>query len=235
MNESLYYRGAYATDETIYLVGGADFSVIAARSSEYAAGTDGVVEPGSWVLTSDTEDFEAQGVSHGMMLEFKGPKKPARDPVPGTYIKTEFFMAVDSVDGHTVTLRRPGEGAGKGNPPGGSVGLTGVHFEVKSFLPQLRDTADELNILFQADESLPYHGPADIQDAKVFRRVTAYRVLADAYATANRGDRGGDFDVKQAHYEGKFRDRIATVVVRWGAAGAETHPPTNRLGMRVSR
>jgi hypothetical protein len=215
----------YATDEQVYLEGPGDFGVIVPRSNRVARGTDGVfASTDLWTLTSISNDFGIQGVQPGMIVRLSGP---------GAVFATPEYMAVETVDDHEVTLRRPGLPAGIGQPPSPALGLTQVVFECLTLLPQIENAAFALNQQFSVDPNLAGRNPDNVYDQRVFRRLACLRVLYLQYMTLNRS-KAGDFADKQAHYHDEFQSELASAVVRWGTAGVD-QPPTTRFSARLSR
>lgn len=215
----------YATDEDLFIVGGADWSVIVPRSNRMAAGTDGAFAAGEpWDLSSASNDFEAQGVTAGMMVELKGPTTAYNPPQ---------FLAVETVDGDTITLRRPGSPTGEGLGPGPALGIGSVVFLIHSLKPQIENAAFHLNEAFAVDPSLANRKPSDIYDQRIFRRLTALWVLYQQYANLTR-TKAGDFSDKVAYYRHEYDQCLATATLRWGSSGND-QPPTTRFGMRLTR
>lgn len=215
----------YATDEDVFVVGGADWSVIVPRTNRYAAGTDGAFAAGSpWTLTSASSAFASQGVAAGMIVELKGPTTTYNPPQ---------YLAVETVGATTLVLRRPGAALNEGLGPGPSAGLTGVTFTIQSLKPQIENAAFELNERYSVDPKLSGRKPADIYDQRIFRRLTALWVLYQQYANLTRA-KTGDFADKIDFYRAEYEASLATATLRWGPTGND-QPPTNKFGMRLAR
>lgn len=215
----------YATDEDVFIVGGADWSVIVPRTNRYAAATDGVFSAGSpWTLASASTLFVTQGVKAGMIVELKGPTS--------TYTPPQ-YLAIETINANSVVLRRPGAPLNEGLGPGPAAGLTSVTFTIQSLKPQIENAAFELNERYSVDPRLSGRKPADVYDQRIFRRLTALWVLYQQYANMTRA-KTGDFADKIAFYKMEYEASLATATLRWGATGND-QPPTNRFGMRVTR
>lgn len=215
----------YATDEDIYNVGPGDFGVIVPRSNKVARGTDGVFASNDlWTLTSASSSFVSQGVVAGMIFRLYAPTSAYNPPE---------WMAVETVSAHGVTLRRPGLATGIGLPPGPTGGLTGISFDCLTLKPQIENTAFRLNEQYSVDPSLINRKPSDIYDQRIFRELTALRVLYFQYMTLNR-NKLGDFADKQKHYSDEYDVALASATLRWGATGT-SQPPTGRFSTRLVR
>lgn len=190
-----------------------------------AAGTDGAFAPGEpWVLASASNDFAAQGVTAGMMVELRGPTSTYNPPQ---------FLAVETVESGSIILRRPGSPTGEGLGPGPAAGLGSVTFLIHTLKPQIENAAFHLNEAFAVDPRLANRKPTDIYDQRIFRRLTALWVLFQQYANMTRA-KAGDFSDKLAYYRSQYDLALASASLRWGPVGGD-QPPTTRFGTRLSR
>jgi hypothetical protein len=216
----------YATDEEVLMTAGADFVAVCPRAFLFASGVDGAFSPSDpWTLASASVDFAAQGVAANMVLQLSG-NRPDWKGLGG-------LLAVESVAGGACTLRRAGEAAGVGQPPGPPGGATGVPFLVTSLRAPIEDVAFELNEMFSIDPALVNRRPEDLYDRRIFRRLTVFRVLENQYANSNRSN-DGDFVMKAEYYARRYREALSSATLRWGPTG--TSQAATRLGsMRLTR
>lgn len=218
----------YATDEDIFVESPADFGLLVPSSNAMAEGSDGAFSPSDrWTLTSASNDFGAQGVAPGMVIELKS--------VPGANspFKVNQFLAVESVSGSSVTLRRAGYDVGVGKPPGPPGGATGVPFKVLSMGPQIDNAAYVLENRYSVDPRIPNRDPGSLADQRVFRRLVALWTLYQFYLNDNRS-KEGDWAAKTKQYQQQYEDALDSAVVRWGPSG-QTLPDTTRFSTRVTR
>src|SRR5437762_9727881 len=120
----------YATDEDIAIRASSDFLLLCPRDQKLASGTDGMfASSGRWTLTSPTVDLASCGIAAGNVVQLLGPS--AYFKVPGE------TLVVATVATGALGLRRKGEAAGIGQPPGPPTGLSGVEFIVATLAPQI--------------------------------------------------------------------------------------------------
>ena len=99
----------YATDEDIAVRAGGDFVTLCPPWQQMAAGVDGFFSSGSpWVLSSTATSFAANGVAPNQVVWLTGPK--ANFPGGGQ------LLAIDSVSGSSIVLRRLHKDLNVGNP-----------------------------------------------------------------------------------------------------------------------
>src|SRR5580704_10785750 len=90
----------YATDEDILVKASGDFMTLAPAWQCMAKGTDGFFNSGQpWVLNSTAVNFATNGVTANQVVCLSAPK--SQYPGGGD------LLAIDSVSGNTITLRRP--------------------------------------------------------------------------------------------------------------------------------
>lgn len=216
----------FASDEQIYIEASSDWGVIVPRSSRAAYGTDGTIAKATpWTLTAPSNDFGDQGVQSGMVISLTAANGKPLAP-------TQFY-AIDTVSGTSVTLRRCGFATGLGQAPSPTTDLTGVTFEALTLLPQIESVAYALEEQYSIDPTLANRRPDDIYDQRVFRRLTACRVLFLRYLDANRSKQG-DFADKIKLWDDEYHRELDAAIVRWGPTGTR-QPPTTRFGTRLSR
>ncbi len=217
----------YATDEDVYVAAPGDFVLVVPKSSTLASGSDGVINPGTpWAFTSASNNFQAQGVTPGMILQLEG--------TPGVFKRPQ-TVAIDSVVGNVLTLHRCGFAIGQGMPPGPPAGATGISFTIASLYPQLEAAAFELDQQFAVDPNLPNRQPGNMTDQRIFRRMTALWVMIQLLISENRsGDDKGDWEKKIKRYQDLYDTALATATVRWGPTGT-SQESTTRFSCRLER
>jgi hypothetical protein len=219
----------YCSDEDILVHAGGDFAVLCPAWQQMAQGIDGVFAPGSpWVLTSASVDFGSNGVNPNQVVWLTVPKSQ--------YPGGGHFLAVDSVSGNSITLRRPYKDLNVGQPPAPAAGLTGVAFAINTLDPQSAEASYDLKQRFAIDDN-PVIGTQRasswIYDLQVLRVATIYSVLLERYTQETRTE-GGDFEKKVVRFRQKLDDALARVQVRWGPFGNSAEPST-LFGCKLSR
>jgi hypothetical protein len=219
----------YCSDEDILVHAGGDFGILCPAWQQMAQGNDGAFAPGSpWVLTSASVDFATNGVNPNQVVWLTAPKSQ--------YPGGGHFLAVDSVSGNAVTLRRPYKDLSVGQPPAPSAGLTGVSFTINTLDPQIAEASYDIKQRFAIDDN-PVIGTQRasswIYDLQVLRVATIYSVLLERYTQETRTE-GGDFEKKVVRFRQKLDDAMARVQVRWGPFGNSAEPST-LFGCKLSR
>ena len=205
-----YPATAYASDEDLAIRAAADFVQLCPADQCVARGVDGAFSAQSpWTLSSATVDFDAFGVAPGMLAVVTLPR--------GASGSFDEQLVVGSVAPGAITLRRKGQAAGVGQPPGLG-GATGRKFAVLSMLPQLIRASYDLNRRFGVDDLVLGRRKADLYDAAELVHATALTVLAWQYP-AQAGDAR---DGKDDGFRGKGRlagkeldDLLARVALHW--------------------
>jgi hypothetical protein len=216
MAEPVRLDAWYVTDEDIAALADGDFQVVAPRDVAAAYGTDGVIAAGSWSLVSNTVDFEAQGVAANMIIQLLDGSAG----IKGSGI----LMAVESVAGHSVTMRRIGQAVGWGQPPVRQ-GASAVEFVVATLGNLMESVAFALHQRYGLDPKFVTRAPSNVYDLRVFRNVTVYETLRRRYVSLNR-TKAGDFADKIKHYADEVNKELATITVRWGPDGMSQTPTT---------
>jgi hypothetical protein len=217
----------YSSDEAICVRATDDFDKLAPESNRLASGSDGDFDAlAPWVLTSVSVDFEESGVEPGHVVKLNktGSIKPAGD-----------FLAVESVAGGTVTLRRLGMDAGKGRPPGGS-GLSGVVFDIKTLNPQSESASYEINGKYGIDlANLTLRSSTYLEDVRQLERLCVEMVLRDRYRDmAKPADNGYDsWLMKSRDYERYVAETGRLVHLRWDQSSGQK--PSSIPSGRISR
>lgn len=207
----------YATDEDVLVLAPDDFEAVLPADTVVAMGSDGEFAPGSFTLTSLTNDFAAQGVVANMVVQLF--------ELPGQ--RSVVCMAVESVNENTMVLRRPGKPIGWGQPPI-RAGADGIEFKIATLAGIMEDIAYKLHQRYGVDPKYVCRSPENITDLRVFRRVTVFDTLLKRYISVNRS-KAGDFDSKIAHYAAMVQDELNTIAVRWGENGDAAPPTTGQV------
>jgi hypothetical protein len=206
----------FATDEEIYVRCTGDFGIIAPPSQMLAAGTDGVFAPGSpWILNSDTNNFQSQGVLAQTVVWLQGPAAVFRG--------TGIFLAVDSASGNALILRRPMQPLWAGMPPAPAAGITGVTFTIQTLYPQIEEASYYLKTRFMVDEAIAYRSSSwlykGVEDPyRSLRRLCILKVLVDRYTAEVREERG-DFEMKRRQFGVEYKELFGQVQVKFGPMG----------------
>lgn len=211
----------FCTDEDILIHAGGDFAVLVPPWQSQANGTDGVFDPSDrWTLTSASVDFQANGVASNQVVLLTAPKSQ--------YPGGGHFLAIESVSGNAITLRRPYKAPGVGQPPSPAAGLTGVSFNVSTLDPQIAEASYDIKQQFGLDDN-PLQGvqrsSSWVYDLQVLRVATVYTVLLERYTQETRSDRG-DFEKKVVRFRQKLDDALARVQIRFGPTGNSAEPST---------
>lgn len=232
----------YATDEDIALRASADYALLCPKDQKSAAGIDGAFGSADpWTLTSSSVNFGAQGVSAGQIAVLTRPAANFRSP-------GEAFV-VSSVNSGSISLRRKGQPAGTGQPPGASGGLLGVEFAILTLGPQIRSACYDLNRRFGIDDLVVGRRSADLYDSREIRQATVLTVLYRQYLDMSReaGDQTDVFAMKAVRLKAELDDLLGRVVVRWGPPNSASGtaqanlpywnviPPTSRFSTRLTR
>jgi hypothetical protein len=216
----------YATDEDIAVRAGGDFVTLCPSWQQMAAGSDGVFAPNApWVLTSTLTNFATNSVAPNQVVQLKGPASA----FPGGGA----LLAIDSVSGTSITLRRLHKDLNAGQPPAPVAGLTGVSFVINTLDPQTEEASFDLKRRFAIDENIYDRTSAFIYDLRDLRIATVLQVLLARYVAEARGDRG-DFPRKILLAKSDLDDVLGRVEVRWGKYG-NSEAPSQMWSGRVVR
>ncbi|MGP0063530.1 MAG: hypothetical protein ACLQGP_08030 [Isosphaeraceae bacterium] len=216
----------YCTDEDILVRAGGDFIMLCPPWQQMAVGSDGVFAIGNpWVLTSASVNFADNGVSPNQVAWLTAPK--TQYPGGGQ------LLAIDSVSGNSITLRRPHRDLNVGQPPAPSAGLAGVSFTINTLDPQSEEASFDIKRRFGIDEYITDRTSSWIYDLRDLRTATVLSVLYDRYTQENR-DKQGDFENKIRRIRQQLDDVLARVQVRWGPFGNSAEPST-LFGCKLSR
>lgn len=216
----------YCSDEDILVRAGGDFATLTPPYQSMAAGTDGVFASGTpWVLTSATINFQQYGVAPNQVIWLTAPK--------AVYPGGGQFLAIDSIAGNALTLRRPHKDLNVGQPPGPIAGVTGVTFAINTLDPQIEEVSFDIKRRFGIDENIACRTSTWVYDLRDLRMATVLTVLFERYTQENRSSKG-DFEAKIMRIQKQLDDVLTRVQVRWGPQGCSQEPST-LFGCRVSR
>lgn len=222
----------YCSDEDVFVRCTGDFAIIAPQSQQLAAGIDGYFNANDqWRLNSATNDFQLQGVQAQNIVWLKGPNQAFRG--------SGIFMAVDSVAGTSMVLRRPNAGLYVGMPPVSVDGLTGVTFEIQTLYPQIEEASYQLKqVKFMIDEAIAYRSSNWIykgaeDNYRILRSLCVLQVLIDRYTAEIREERG-DFELKRRTFGAEHKELMGKVQVKWGPYGNSAEP-TDIFSTRLGR
>jgi len=183
-----------------------------------ARGTDGAFANGiPWVLSSASVNFQTNGVQPNQVIALTGPK--SQFPGGGD------LLAVDSVSGSSITLRRPYKDLNVGMPPVPAAGLTSVTFSILTYDPQIASACFDIKRRFGIDENITFRDSSWIYDLQDLRMLTVLTVLYDRYTAELRSDRG-DWQRKMGHIRNLRDEVLDRVQVRWGPYGNSSEPST---------
>lgn len=181
----------YCTAEDVYQLAVGDYAIVRPEAQKVAAGVDGVFAAADrWTLTSASTNFETRGAKAGLVIELaKGGGRPSAKDT----------LAVSSVSGTSITLKRCGIDAGQGEPPAPSAGLSGVEFRIHTLDPQIRRVSSELNRDYGVDELVTGRRSSDLYDPTQLTYACALWTVRDLYLAAARSG-GRDADGLWAKY-----------------------------------
>jgi hypothetical protein len=208
----------YATDEDIAVRAGGDFITLCPPWQQMAAGTDGFFNSGSpWVFNSTATNFQSNNVAPNQVVWLSAPKSQ--------YPGSGQLLAIDSVSGTSLVLRRLHKDLNVGNPPAPAAGLTGITFAINTLDPQTEEASFDIKRRFAIDENIIARASSWIYDLRDLRIATVLTVLYDRYTSETRTDRG-DFAIKIQRIRQQLDDVMARVQVRWGPFGNSAEPST---------
>jgi hypothetical protein len=208
----------YATDEDIAVRAGGDFVTLCPLWQQMAYGVDGVFAANApWVLSSASVNFQSNGVMPNQVVQLTAPK--SQYPGGGQ------LLAIDSVSGSSLTLRRLHKDLNVGQPPAPAAGLTSVTFTVNTLSPQIEEVSFDLKRRFGIDENIIARASGWIYDLRDLRMATVLTVLHERYIAETRSDKG-DFARKVGLIKSQLSEILDRVQVRWGPFGNSAEPST---------
>jgi hypothetical protein len=208
----------YATDEDIAVRAGGDFITLCPSWQQMAYGIDGFFSPGSpWILNSSATNFAANNVSPNQVVWLSQPK--SQYPGSGS------LLAIDTVVGTSLTLRRLHKDLNVGQPPAPAAGLANVTFTINTLDPQTEEASFDIKRRFGIDENMVERTSSWIYDLRDLRMATVLSVLVARYTQEARGDKG-DFPRKLEQIKVELDQVLDRVQVRWGPFGNAEEPST---------
>ena len=146
---------------------------------------------------------------------------------------------VVSVAPGAVTLRRKGQTAGAGQPPGPSTGLAGVEFAIATLGPQIERACYDLNRRYGVDDLVTGRRASDLYEPREVCEAAVLTVLSRQYLAMSRetGEQGDAFAAKARLAKQELDDLLDRVVVRWASSTALGPSPatSSRFGTRITR
>jgi hypothetical protein len=201
----------FCSDEDCCVRASGDFITLCPSWQQMAYGIDGAFLNGfPWVLTSTSVNFGTNGVTPNQVVLLSAPK--TQYPGGGQ------LLAIDSVSGNSITLRRLHKDLNVGQPPAPTTGLTNVTFTINTLDPQIEEASFDLKRRFSIDENQAYRASSWLYDLRDLRMATVLSVLKDRYRSETRTDRG-DFALKANSISGALDDVMARLQLRWGPVG----------------
>ncbi len=216
----------YATDEDIAVRAGGDFVMLCPSWQQMASGIDGIFATNApWVLSSPSVNFQSNGVTPNQVVQLTTPKSQ--------YPGSGQLLAIDSVSGSSLTLRRLHKDLNVGQPPAPSSGLTPVTFTINTLDPQTEEASFDIKRRFGIDELIIDRTSSWVYDLRDLRMATILTVLHERYIAEARGDKG-DFVRKIQLISSQLAEVLDRVQVRWGPFGNSAEPST-LFGCKISR
>ena len=208
----------YCTDEDVAVRAGGDFITLCPSWQQMASGGDGYFAAGSpWVLHSTLTNFATNGVAPNQVVWLSGPKS--------NYPGGGQLLAIDSVSGSSIILRRLYKDLNVGQPPSPATGLTNVVFAINTLDPQSVEASFDIKRRYGIDENIADRGSGWIYDLQDLRMATVLTVLLERYSQEARGDKG-DFPRKIGYTKAALSQVLDRVQVRWGPQGNSAEPTT---------
>jgi len=216
----------YCSDEDIAVRAGGDWFLLCPGWQQTAFGGDGYFASGvPWVLNSTATNFQGNNVQPNQVVQLSGPK--ANYPGGGQ------LLAIDSVNGTAITLRRLHQDLNVGQPPGPAAGLRGVTFTINTLFPQIEEASFEIKRRFGIDENIGYRGSSWVYDLRDLRMATVLSVLLGRYTQEARSDKG-DWVRKIGLIGTELEIVMDRVQVRWGPMGNSAEP-SSLFSCKLSR
>jgi hypothetical protein len=135
------------------------------------------------------------------------------------------LLAIDTVSGNTITLRRLHKDIGIGQPPCPAAGLTAVSFVISTLDPQTEECSWDIKRRYGIDENQVDRASQWVYDLRDLRMATVLMVLQQRYIAETRSDRG-DFARKIGLITSQLSAVLDRVQVRWGPFGNSAEAST---------
>lgn len=221
----------WATDEEVAIRATGDYVTLAPAWQLLAYGTDGYFQSGAqWTLNSASNAFNVQGVAAQNVVWIEGP--------PPYYRGGGQLLAVDTVMGNAIGLRRVGQQLNVGFPAGPPEGVTGVTFKILTLGPQIEEATYTLKDRFMIDEAVAFRASSwmyvGVEDLyRVVRRSVVLQVLYDRYLAEARTERG-DFEMKRMVIQEELKANLMRIQIKFGTYGNSAEP-AHLMGTKLSR
>jgi hypothetical protein len=224
---------AYCTDEDIAIETN-DFPSLVPPNQIDAYGTDGTIfQTSPWVLISESSDFAANAIRAASLVYLTQPED-IWGPDPGEVFAVS---GLDPADIHSLTLRRIGQAAGQGEPPGfRNVDIGGITFSIKTMMPQIRNATAEIDRNFGVGAFQAANGDIVPDDWRKINSMCIDLTLANRYLSISQTTTApGAVDVwlvKSDRYRKLYESKAATLTIT-ASAGQVSAP--NRKYRRIYR
>lgn len=224
---------AYCTDEDIAIETN-DFPSLVPPNQIDAYGTDGtILSVNPWILTSESSDFAASAIRPASLVYLTQPED-IWGPDPGEVFAVS---GINPADVHSLTLRRIGQAAGQGEPPGfRNADIGGISFSIKTMMPQIRNATSEIDRNFGISAFLAVNGDIVPADWQKINRMCIDLTLANRYLSISQTTTApGAIDVwlvKSDRYRKMYEAGAANLTM---AASAGQVSNTNRKYKRMLR
>jgi hypothetical protein len=179
----LSFAGLFATDETIAREITTDYPLVTPNAWRQCQGRNGLAD--GFTFTDAVKDFEAIGLAPGMVICLVDGSDPNND-----------VLAIESVAGGTLTLRRLGMPTGTGEGPRLKPSAQAFVYEVPSCHATIAGTTAELQRRYSVTTAT-----ADLQ--KLCVEMVLVALYGAAHSTAGTGN--GD------NFRDKYRQHLAEV------------------------
>jgi hypothetical protein len=224
---------SYCTDEDIAIETN-DFPSLVPPNQIDAYGTDGVIRLiNPWVLSSESSDFLANAIRPASLVYLTQPEE-IWGPDPGEVFAVS---GLDPADIHSLTLRRIGQPAGQGEPPGfRNADIVGIAFSIKTMMPQIRNATSEIDRNFGISSFLAANKDIIPADWQKINRMCINLTLANRYLSISQTTTApGAIDVwlvKSDRYRKMYEVGASTLTIA-ASAGQVSNP--NRKYKRIYR
>jgi hypothetical protein len=212
------FAGLLCTDEDVAEVAQGDYAGLVAKSSTKAGGDDGTFSAGArWTLTSPTEPFDERGVGPGHVCAL------SKKGTGGALIVND-LLGVAAASAAGCTLKRLGQPAGRGRPPGPAAGVTGVTFSFPTVEPLIRLASAELRRQLRVKDDSWLEAVTDVRQAII------YWVLAQLYLQQYRDSSvNSAWRTKSKEYQALYDATRLSLERTYGIAVSGRRPATGRL------
>lgn len=161
----------HITDEDVVVRFPALFPLVSPWHQVLASGSDGIFSSfDRWTLASNSSNFIMNGVQAGHVVQLVGPPEMVRPPGD--------ILIVDSVEDHTLRVRRAGLPDGVGNPPAPPAGLSGIDFVVSTIEPQITTISRYILDTYKLATLFPLHSPVYERATTLLKEISVLTLFA---------------------------------------------------------